>query len=314
MPKFNDPKLIVGFDTSDDASVYLLDENTAIIQTVDLFPPIVDDPYEYGLIAASNALSDIYAMGGSPKLAMNIFCIPENLPKDVIQGIMQGGYEKVAEADALITGGHTLKDSEPKYGLSVTGFAHPSEVLTNNRAKPGDIVILTKALGTGVLSTAAKSGLIDRKAYEELVASMITLNKYAAEVVKCFPVNSCTDVTGFGLAGHAFEMAHGSKCTITIKSGDLPLLNGAREMAQMGIIPKGAYNNRDYLKSYTAIRDSVPLFLSDLVFDPQTSGGLLITIPEKEGTKLLSALNDVVPVAKIAGFVDEYQKNYIQVE
>lgn len=306
--------MIVGFDTSDDASVYVLDENTAIIQTVDLFPPIVDDPYEYGLIAAANALSDVYAMGGSPKLAMNIFCMPENLPEKVAQGILQGGYEKVAEADALITGGHTVKDSEPKYGLSVTGFAHPSKVLTNDRAKPGDVVILTKALGTGILSTAAKSGLIDRNAYKELVDSMTALNKDAAEVMKGFAVNSCTDVTGFGLAGHAFEVAHGSKCTITLKSEDLPLLTGAREMAKMGIIPAGSYSNRAYLKPFAAIRDSVPLFLSDLVYDPQTSGGLLITVPEKEGIKLLSALNDMIPVAKIVGFVEEYQRNYIQVE
>lgn len=305
---------MVGFNTSDDASVYKIDDNTVIIQTVDIFPPIVDDPYEYGQIAAVNSLSDVYAMGGFPKLAMNILCIPENLPRDAVQGILQGGYEKVAEADAIITGGHTLKDSEPKYGLSVTGFAHPSEILSNSNAKPGDLLILTKALGTGILTTAAKSGLLSGADYRELVSSMTALNKYAAEIMKRFPVNSCTDVTGFGLMGHAFEMACGSGCTILFDSADIPTLKGAVEMAGMGIIPAGAYSNRAYLEGKVFISDVVPLAVSDVLFDPQTAGGLLISVPEKDGLKLLSALRDIIPVAEIIGSVIEYKDYKILIE
>jgi selenide, water dikinase len=308
LPKFDDPNLLVGFDTCDDASAYKVNDDTAIIQTVDIFPPIVDDPYEYGQIAAANALSDVYAMGGSPKLAMNILCIPEDLPKEIIQGIMQGGYEKVAEAGAIITGGHTLKDLEPKYGLSVTGFAHPSEILTNSNAKPGDLLILTKALGTGILTTAAKTGLLDEDTYREMVGSMTALNKHAAEIMKRFPVNSCTDVTGFGLLGHAFEMASGSGSTIQLDAAEIPMLKRAVEMAETGIIPAGAYNNRDYLKGKVRISDIVPLAVSDVLFDPQTSGGLLISIPEKDGWKLLSALNDAIPLARIIGSVKEFKE------
>lgn len=276
-----------------------------MIQTVDIFPPIVDDPYEYGQIAAANSLSDVYAMGGFPKLALNILCIPEKLPKEIIQAILQGGYEKVAEADAMITGGHTLKDSEPKYGLSVTGFAHPSEILTNCNAKPGDSIILTKALGTGILTTAAKSDLLDVSCYRDMVHSMTTLNKYAMEIIRKFTVNSCTDVTGFGLLGHAFEMASGSGCSIRLDAGSIPVLRGASEMAAMGIIPAGAYSNRDYLDGAVFIKDTVPLTTSDVLFDPQTSGGLLISVPEKEGPELLSALKDHIPTAEMIGTVEE---------
>lgn len=310
----NDPNLLVGFDTSDDASVYLIDENTALIQTVDLFPPIVDDPYEYGQIAAVNALSDVYAMGGHPKLAMNILCIPEDLPKEITKGILQGGFEKVSEAGAIITGGHTLKDSEPKYGLSVTGFAHPSEILTNKNAKPGDLLIFTKALGTGILSTAAKAGLVNAGDYKELIASMTTLNKYATEIMKKFTVNSCTDVTGFGLMGHAYEMACGSGCSIRLYSGDVPILKGALAMAEMGIIPVGAHSTRAYLMDKFFIKESVSLSTSDVLFDPQTAGGLLISVSEKEGSKLFSALSDSIPAVKVIGQVEEYNRFSIYVE
>jgi selenide,water dikinase len=294
--------------------VYKINDSTAIIQTVDIFPPIVDDPYEYGQIAAANALSDIYAMGGSPKLAMNILCIPEDLSKEVVREIMQGGYEKVAEADAMITGGHTLKDSEPKYGLSVTGFAHPSEILTNSNAAPGDLLILTKPLGTGILTTAVKAGLLDDGDYREMINSMTALNKYAAEVMKGFPVNSCTDVTGFGLMGHAFEMACGSGCTIRLDSAGIPMLKKAVEMAAMGIVPAGAYGNRSYLGEQVLIKDTVPLAISDVLYDPQTAGGLLISLPEKEGWKLLAALRDIIPVAEMIGLVSEYKEHRIVLE
>ncbi len=314
LPKFQDPNLIVGFDTSDDASVYKIDDNTALIQTVDIFPPVVDDPYEYGRIAAVNSLSDVYAMGGKPKLAMNIFCFPEDLPKDAVQAILQGGYEMVAEAEAIITGGHTIKDPVPKYGLSVTGFAHPSEILTNKGAKPGDILILTKALGTGILTTASTADMLEAHEYKELIDSMSMLNKYAAEVMGKFSSNSCTDVTGFGFLGHAFEMSYGSGCTIRINSSKLPMLSRAKDMARMGIIPAGAYSNRKYLEDKIKISEGVPLEITDIMFDPQTSGGLLISIPEKEGLKLTEALKDILPVAEIVGSVEEYREHSIIVE
>lgn len=306
MPKFRDPNLLVGFDTSDDASVYKLDEHTALIQTVDIFPPVVDEPYEYGQIAAVNSLSDVYAMGGTPKLALNIFCFPEELPKDVVQAIMQGGYEKVQEAGALITGGHTIQDSEPKYGLSVTGFAHPAEIWMNNRVQAGDVLILTKALGTGILTTAAKAGLLEAETYRTLVESMIRLNRYAAEAMKPYNINSCTDVTGFGLLGHAFEMAYGSGMTINLDHTKLPILPEALDMAETGIIPTGAYRNRDYLDDVVHVKGRVPLAVEDILYDPQTAGGLLTALPEAEGVKLVKELKDLGETAQIAGWAEEF--------
>lgn len=302
---------MVGFDTSDDASVYKIDENTALIQTVDIFPPVVDDPYEYGQIAAVNSLSDVYAMGGEPKLALNIFCFPENLPKDVVQAILQGGYEKVQEAGALITGGHTIQDREPKYGLSVTGFAHPSEILMNNNVKAGDVLILTKALGTGILTTAAKAGLLDDGAYKALVKSMTQLNKYPAETMKKYGVNSCTDVTGFGLLGHAFEMARGSGMTINLDHKKLPILQEADEMAETGIIPAGAYRNREYLDDVVLVDKKVPLAMEDIMYDPQTAGGLLLSLPEEKGKALVEELGEV---AEIIGWAKPFHDYSIIVE
>lgn len=305
---------MVGFDTSDDASVYKISEELALIQTVDIFPPVVDDPYAYGQIAAANSLSDVYAMGGNPKIALNILCYPEKLPKETVQGILQGGYEKVLEADAIISGGHTLKDTEPKYGLSVTGFAHPKDILLNSSAKLGDILIYTKALGTGILTTAEKAGILKRSEYLSLVKSMTTLNKYVADIMKGFPVNSCTDITGFGFLGHTYEMAVGSDCTIKIETKNLPILPGAVEHARLGIIPAGAYDNRNYLEKFVQIGQGVKREIADILFDPQTSGGLLISLPETEGLKLIGALNDSVPTAKIVGHVLPYQDNHVIVE
>lgn len=306
MPKFKDPNLLVGFDTSDDASVYKLDEHTALIQTVDIFPPVVDDPYEYGRIAAVNSLSDVYAMGGTPKLALNIFCFPEDLPKNIVQAILQGGYEKVQEAGALITGGHTIQDSEPKYGLSVTGFAHPSEIWMNNCVQEGDVLIVTKALGTGILTTAAKADLLAAGAYRTLVESMTRLNRYAAEVMRSYNISSCTDVTGFGLLGHAFEMAYGSGMTINLDHTKLPILPEALDMAETGIIPAGAYRNRDYLDDVVLVKESVPLAAEDILYDPQTAGGLLVALPEAEGIQLVQELNDAGETARIAGWAEAF--------
>lgn len=303
LPKFQDKNLIVGFESSDDAAVYRVDDNTVIIQTVDLFPPLVDDPYQYGQIAAANSLSDVYAMGGSPKLALNILCIPEDLPKDLIQGILQGGYDKVLEAGAIIAGGHTMKDPEPKYGLSVTGFARPEQILTNNNAKPGDLLILTKPLGTGILTTAMKAGLLTPSSEATVIKSMIALNKRAYELMSRYPVHSCTDVTGFGLFGHAFEMGDGSGVSILLDSKSMPLLPDVRDMAKMGIIPAGAYANRNYLIGDILADPSIPLDLLDVMFDPQTSGGLLISLPEREAKKLLAELKGEIPHAEIIGQV-----------
>lgn len=305
---------MVGFESSDDAAVYRIDDNTVLIQTVDLFPPMVDNPYRFGQIAAANALSDVYAMGGTPKLAMNILCYPEDLPKEIVKDILQGGYEKVMEAGAVVAGGHSLKDHEPKYGLCVTGFAKPHEVLTNSNAKEGDLLILTKPLGTGILNTAAKAELVSKETEETVAASMAMLNKRACEIMKLYPIDSCTDVTGFGLLGHAYEMGAGSGVTIQLDAAAMPLLPEARDMARMGIIPAGAYANRAFLEGKLKIEPNVPLDLLDILFDPQTSGGLLIAVPETHAEKLLSDLQSEIPAAAIVGRVIPPENHTIHIK
>lgn len=305
LPDFYDPNLLVGFETSDDAAVYQISDNSALIQTVDIFPPIVDDPFLYGQIAAANSLSDVYAMGGQPKLAMNIVCMPETLDKEVILEILQGGYSKCKEASAVICGGHTIKNPEPIYGLCVTGFIEKEHILRNSSARPGDVLILTKALGTGILNTALKGGLITDSSEKALYESMSTLNKQAAEIMVKYNVHSCTDITGFGLLGHAREMAVGSNLSIVIDSESVPLLPEAYDMAQMGIVPQGSYNNRNWLSCSVRFGENVPLALADIMFDPQTSGGLLIALPEKEAEKLLKELREYIPISSIIGYVKE---------
>lgn len=313
LPKFDDPNLLVGFDTSDDAAVYKIDDNTALIQTVDIFPPVVDDPYLYGQIAAANSLSDVYAMGGRPKLALNILCMPETMEKSVLLDVLQGGYSKCKEASAIICGGHTIKDNEPKYGLCVSGFVHPEQILKNSSSAEGDVLILTKALGTGILNTALKAELISAESEKALCDSMSMLNKTAAEIMADFPVSGCTDITGFGLMGHAHEMASGSNMTIVLESSRLPLLPQALEMAEMGIVPKGAYNNRNWIGCSVSASRKVPLAITDIMFDPQTSGGLLIAVAEKEGEKLLRRLKDSIPSAEIVGYVKEFDGKSVRV-
>lgn len=314
MPKFDDENLLVGFDTSDDAAVYKIDDSTALIQTVDIFPPVVDDPYSYGQIAAANSLSDVYAMGGRPKLAMNILCMPEDLDKKIVLEILQGGYSKCNEAGAIVCGGHTIKDNEPKYGLCVSGFVNPEKVLKNSTVKEGDVLILTKALGTGILNTAMKADLLSSDAQRALIDSMASLNKTAAELMEDFTVNSCTDITGFGLMGHAGEMASGSGKTIVIDSSKVPLLPQAYEMAEMGIVPKGAYNNRRWVSCSAGFAENVTLAMSDVLFDPQTSGGLLISLPEKDALKLLSVLRDSIPAAEIIGYAENFSGKAVVVK
>lgn len=309
LPEFNDPDLLVGFDTSDDAAVYRLTDELALIQTVDIFPPIVDDPYTYGSIAAANALSDVYAMGGVPKLAMNIFCFPEDLPKDAVRAILQGGYEKVLEADAVICGGHTIQDPVPKYGLSVSGFVHPDHILKNNTVREGDVLILTKALGTGILTTAVKGGLVSASQKNECYASMQSLNRFAAErMLSCAGVHACTDVTGFGLLGHAFEMICKTGLSLTIQASSLPALSGSLDYAAMGLVPAGAYKNRDYLKGMVKLHETVSESAADLLFDPQTSGGLLIAVSESEADELLKRLTEKAPASNIIGCAEPYKE------
>ena len=279
----------MGIDTSDDAGVYLLNDETALIQTLDFFTPIVDDPYLFGQIAAANSLSDVYAMGGKPLTAMNIVAFPVcRLGAEVLLAILSGGQQKIAEAGAVMVGGHTIDDDEPKYGLSVTGIVHPAKILTNAGAQPGDALILTKAIGTGILFTAMRAELFPA-GVAAAAASMAQLNRYAAEAMEKYTVHACTDISGFGLLGHAFEMSSGSGVNIEIESGAIPLLTDAADAAGMGLVPAGAYANREYL-NMVAFHPSVPVNVQDILFDPQTSGGLLISLPAVQVDSVLMDL------------------------
>ena len=315
LPKTHDDRLLVGLDTSDDAAVYKINDDLALIQTLDFFTPVVDDPYTFGQIAASNSLSDIYAMGGEPKLAMNIVCFPNCLNPDVLAEILKGGYDKVAEAGAITVGGHTVEDDEPKYGLSVSGFVHPDKVLANNNAKPGDVLVLTKPLGLGIINTVIKGQLADEETYNEAVLVMTTLNKYAKEAIdRSEGVNSLTDITGFGLLGHALEMAEGSSVSMIIDHKKVPTVLNAIEYAKMGLVPAGAYDNRNHIGDKAYINEGVPEEMKDILYDPQTSGGLLISIPEDKVDILLRELKDTPTGFAIVGKVVEKQKYYIVVE
>lgn len=248
----------------------------------------------YGQIAAANSLSDVYAMGGEPVLALNIVGFPNCLSPDILSEIMRGGADKVKEAGALLVGGHSIEDKEPKYGLAVFGLVHPDKVLANAGAKPGDVLILTKPVGTGILNTAIKADLASEAEIAEAMMVMATLNKDAAKVMKQFDVNGCTDITGFGLAGHAYEMAAGSKCTVVLESKTIPMVMGAKDYAQMGIIPAGTYRNRDYISGKYIAFEHVEEWVMDVLFDPQTSGGLLITLPGDQAEAMMTELGNVL--------------------
>lgn len=315
LPKSFDDNLIVGLDTSDDAAVYRISDELALIQTLDFFTPVVDDPYVFGQIAATNSLSDIYAMGGEPKLAMNIVCFPNCLDPNVLVDILKGGSDKVQEAGAILVGGHTVEDDEPKYGLSVAGFVHPNKVLTNSNAKPGDLLILTKPLGLGIVNTAIKGEIADRNSYDEAVKVMTTLNKYGKEALdRAGGANSLTDITGFGLLGHALEMAMGSSVTIRINHNNIPLIINTLEYAQMGLVPAGAYANRKYIGDRIYINKDVPKDIEDVLFDPQTSGGLLISVPKDKAERLMEELEDTPTKYGIVGEVVEKQEYFLIVE
>jgi len=282
------PSLLIGLDVSDDAAVYQISADQALVQTVDFFPPIVDDPYSYGAIAAANALSDIYAMGARPILALAIAAFPEDLPQAVIQAILQGGADKVAEAGAVIAGGHTMVDKEPKYGLCVTGLSAPNKITAKAHAQPGDVLLLTKPLGTGVITTAIKRGVGDPVHLQAAVTSMLRLNKIAAELVQEVEVHSVTDITGFGLLGHASEIARNSVVGLRIDSAALPFLPGALDYASQMIIPAGLTRNQVYLEQddYVRYADNIDQAHTLMLFDPQTSGGLLVVLPPAAANEL----------------------------
>ena len=301
-----DPNLLVGFDKSDDASVYKVSDDLALVQTVDFFPPIADDPYLFGQIAATNALSDVYAMGGEPKLCLNIMAIPESMPKEAVHQLLRGGYDKVYEAGALITGGHSILDEEPKYGLAVTGFVHPDRVLTNSGARPGDVLLLTKPLGIGVLTTAAKTDMASPAAVALAQQLMTTLNKSARDAMVQYRVHACTDVTGFGLLGHACEMAQGSGVELELRVEDIDLIPEAVELARMGILPAGMYRNRAFAEGEVDA-GVTELCKQDLLYDPQTAGGLLMAVDPADADALLAELRRCVPSAQRIGVVQEYQ-------
>jgi len=311
-----DPNLIVGLDRADDAGVYKVSDDLALIQTVDFFTPIVDDPYWFGQIAAANALSDVYAMGGVPKTAMNLVAFPaKDMDISVLRRIIEGGLDKMREAGVVLVGGHTIEDPELKYGLSVTGFIHPDRVLTKKNLMVGDRLILTKPLGTGIISTAIKGGLASKEITEKVTRNMATLNKDAADVMQDYPVHACTDITGFGFLGHLAEMVDGSGCGVRIHADSVPFYPEALEYAAIGLIPAGAYRNREFREKMVAFAPSVQRDIQDVLFDPQTSGGLLISLDAKRAQEMLRALKAKgVSDAAIVGEIIAEPKERIKVE
>jgi len=278
-------------DSLDDAGVYKISDDLAIIQTVDFFTPIVDDPYWFGQIAAANALSDIYAMGGTPKTAMNLVGFPlKQMDISILRQILQGGLDKMKEAGVMLVGGHSVEDSELKYGLSVTGFVHPDRILTKKNLRAGDRLVLTKPLGTGVINTAIKGGVASVKVIDKITRLMATLNRDVAEVMKQYSVHACTDITGFGLLGHLAEMVDGSGLGVVLDSKKIPILSEAKDYAAMGMLPAGANKNKIFRESMVEFYSSVNPLIRDLLFDPQTSGGLLICIDRDDTDELVEEL------------------------
>jgi len=301
--QLNTPALLVGLDQPDDAAVYQLNDTQAVVSTVDFFPPVVDDAYDFGAIAAANAMSDIYAMGGFPLFAINLVAYPDGLGLDMLTEILRGGAEKVREAGAVIAGGHTVTDKEPKYGLAVTGMVNPKRILTKGGARAGDALILTKALGTGTITTALKRGVADAAHVKAAVESMARLNKTAAEIALRYDIHAATDITGFGLIGHAHEVAHQSGMDIHFDYGAIRWLSGALDYAKQGIFPGGEGRNRDYYETWTHFAGAFEVYEQDLLYDPQTSGGLLMAAAPDDAESLLNALLKAGETAAIIGSV-----------
>jgi len=294
--------------------VYKINDDMAMIQTVDFFTPVVDDPYTFGQIAAANSLSDVYAMGGEPALALNIIGFPNCLSPDIMAEILKGGADKVMEAGATIAGGHSVEDDEPKYGMCVTGFIHPDKIFKNFGAKPGDVLILTKPLGTGIVNTAYKAGMCSENAEAKAIHAMASLNKNAKRTIENYPINCCTDITGFGLAGHSVEMAEASGVTFVIDIKNAPVIEDVFEYAQMGLVPAGAYRNRDYFK-YRVDSGGVDEQYVDLAYDPQTSGGLLFSVNEKYAEEIMGKLKESLDTDfDLVGKVIEKQEKYVVIK
>jgi selenide,water dikinase len=309
LPVMRHPNLLVGTETSDDAGVYKLNDDVALVQTLDFFTPIVNDPYHFGRIAAANALSDVYAMGGKPLTAMNIVCFPiTDLPNEILKQILKGGLEKIQESGAVLVGGHSVDDQELKYGLSVTGIVRPDKILTNRGAKIGDKLILTKPLGTGIIATAVKGNLSSPSAADTLIDVASALNDKSSRIMLEYDTHACTDVTGFGLGGHLLEMATASRVEIVIDTEKIPIIPEAREYASMGLIPAGSYATRRFCEDVVTIQAEG--VLTDIIFDPQTSGGLIIAIAPHHAAECLRALEDAgVSSAKIIGEVTARHPN-----
>ncbi|MGQ9603995.1 MAG: selenide, water dikinase SelD [bacterium] len=292
MPVVKDSNVIVGIDTADDAAVYRISDDVAIVQTVDFFTPIVDDPYDFGAIAAANSLSDVYAMGAKPLFALSVVGFPSSrLPTWVLESILKGASDKAREAGVLIIGGHTVDDTEPKFGLAVTGVVDPKRVIKNSGARVGDMLVLTKPIGTGILTTALKRGIIDEEMKKLLVATMASLNSKASEAMQAVGVNACTDVTGFGLLGHLLEMVRASNVSAEIKISEIDFLPQALDLAASGCIPGGTMSNVEYTSPHVKYAEGISDLMKTLINDAQTSGGLLISVPESRLDQLTSKLN-----------------------
>lgn len=307
-------KVLVGMGTADDAGVYLVSDELALIQTLDFFTPIVDNPYDFGRIAAANALSDVYAMGGIPKTAMNIVAYPlTSMGLEPLREMLAGGAATLRQADTVLLGGHSVADEELKYGLSVTGFVHPKKILSNQGLRPGDYLILTKPLGTGIINTAIKGGLAADNTILRVTELMATLNRKAAEILPAYQISACTDITGFGLLGHLAEMICGTGTGVTIESDKVPVLDGAYDFAAMGLVPVGAHKNREFRKDIVHEPAAFDPVLRDILYDPQTSGGLLFGCPEKEAASLVQRLhNEGIGEASIIGVVNNALSETIQ--
>lgn len=309
-----DPNLLVGLDTSDDAGVYQLNDDTALVQSLDYFTPIVDDPYMFGQIGAANSLSDVYAMGAKPITVMNIVSFPiDMLDQQVLAEILSGASDKVAEAGATLVGGHSIDDPEPKFGQSVTGTIHPERIRSNAGAKPGDRIILTKPIGVGILTTAIKKDLLAKEEMNNVMNTMATLNKYAAETMANYTVNACTDVTGFGLLGHTLEMVQGSQVGVTLLNKEIPVLPKAQELAEQNVIPGGSRDNHQWLSENVDYDESISDVEQKILCDAVTSGGLLISVPEDEADSLAQALQKNNVQAAIIGDVTSEHAGRIQV-
>jgi len=314
IPKLNSENLLIGFETSDDAAVYKVSDDKAIIQTLDFFTPVVNDPYDYGQIAAANALSDIYAMGGKPIIALNIVGFPTCLDNEILEKILIGGADKVIEAGAVLVGGHSIEDDEPKYGLSVTGEINPKDIISNSNAQTGDVLVLTKPIGVGILLTALKADLLNDEEIKNLVFNTASLNNVAGDAMRKFKVSSGTDVTGFGLLGHLYEMVKGSNKSAIIYADNINVLEGAIDNAEIGIIPAAAYDNRHFVSEFVNF-DNIIEVMKDLLFDPQTSGGMLISIPKERLNALTDYLDENLKTEySVIGEIIDKKEKYIYVK